>query len=461
MYKKIVLITFILPLMSSGLDVAAKNFNGQTLVNQNFKGQDLMGADFTNATLCACDFTGANLNNAKFNGVQIDIGICNETQTATTENPTASLPLQHTLFTGAQLQSADFSSLSTSNRTVIKGAVFNFADLSDSKFSDAELENCSFAFAVLDKANFQSDKIDTDITMCNFECASMQDTMFDKDSLNYQQCVAATDQCRTICKAYASQRPDLTNLQDHCTKLPIDSEPQNDLVADASGCKLQLTGTDWSHIYQAHPYYPYALTSNDSAIWDKVCASCGILTGLNAFGSRFWYKNCVQNCRNEKIAQEQGKKLACPAYDPNQKNSIRLAVIPSEHLFKLGAFTTQDGKSYSYDEAAAACSVATKKGSKPSDACPTGAEVDQVCQQCVADITDGTIDTSLYNSLKNQALTQGANVSFVGDKAQRFTCINQCLASFEKPQHVSWPLRGCKYPSLQFCKDNACTTYRW
>lgn len=433
-----------LTLIITALQAKNLDFSNQTLINKNFSKQNLTGANFQNTRIFGCNFTGTILNKAQFSGAQIDI--------TAPENSTA-LIAQKSLFTAAQLQDANFGPNGSIGAAMLKGTQFNFADLTGAVCNGIQAEGCSFAFSILDKADFQSvGDNHTNIVLCDFECSSQNDTQFDDNTSNYQQCVGINTVGQRICQAYVNSRPDLPHLANFCARLPQDDDSQNDVIGDATGCELKLVGTDWEHIYQAHPYYPYALTSGDKALWDKVCASCGILTGLDSWLARLWYKSAVANCRAE---QAQSPSTTCPSYNSNQISQIRLAMIPTETLFQLGTFT-QKGISYSYDEGEAGCL------DNNTPACPSGTAIDQVCQSCVTDLTNGVVDTALYQELKTQALTQGTEVSFVGDKAQRFACINSCLSAFEKPTRAKLkrPLR-CTYPKLYFCKDTACISYRW
>lgn len=201
------------------------------------------------------------------------------------------------------------------------------------------------------------------------------------------------------------------------------------------------------YLYRAHPWYPYALKSNDPALWQKVKSAC-TLCSLSSLPNvkNFGFNLCVINANLEQQKAVSGD-LAYPKGDASL--SIPLGVN-SQHNASL--YTYKMSPHFQELESKALNRVVLEPD-----------KIDNACKVCIIDVlpentqdvcqalkTDSALN-GLYKDLKN-TLNAG-DIKGLGDHPMYRTvtpCVSSCLGSLATPQTGARFMRASLNPEQTY-----------
>ncbi|MGL1862951.1 MAG: DUF2169 domain-containing protein [Pseudodesulfovibrio sp.] len=143
------------------IDGTGANFTGANMF-MSLVGGDVTGADFRNARVKKCLFNDAVVDKADFRDATLSQSLFNG---VTGENVT---------FAGA-----DLTNFRTGNNTVMRGADFTGANLSDGALRESDLSESKFTGAILDRAVVE----DTQLVKADFNRSVARGTRFTKANL--------------------------------------------------------------------------------------------------------------------------------------------------------------------------------------------------------------------------------------------------------------------------------------
>jgi hypothetical protein len=216
--------------------------------------------------------------------------------------------------------------------------------------------------------------------------------------------------------------------------VPQESDKTVDLLIDHLPYDAATDGADSSplyYLYRSHPWYPYAVNSNDHAVWQKVTSACTLCALSDRPMIRsVAFNQCFMNANREQQKAFQGylsypkgdARVTIPLGSNSQSNASLYTYKMSPHFQELESQALNQVvlEPDTIDNACKACII---------DVLPQNTQ--NVCQALKNDPTLNSRYADLKNTLEAQDLKG------LGDHPLYRTvtpCVSSCLGSLAAPQ---------------------------